>query len=74
MTFGWELVVLHTAPSMLGIIFGVCLDVMWTFEQRTFYIGSIFVSFAKQPMEIIQDQLPTKECICAKKLHLTLDI
>jgi hypothetical protein len=36
MTFGRELVVLLTKLSM----FGACMEVVWRFEQRTFYIGS----------------------------------
>jgi hypothetical protein len=36
---------LHTRPSMCTK-FGVCLEiVVWSFEQRTFYIGSLRVKF-----------------------------
>ena len=38
---GWELVVLHTTPSMFGKL--SCLEVVWRFERRTFYIGSLSV-------------------------------
>jgi hypothetical protein len=36
MSFGRELVVLLTKPSMCG----ACMEVGWRFEDRTFYIGS----------------------------------
>ena len=38
MTFGQELVVLHTTPFMFGKFFDACLEVAWTFKRRTFYI------------------------------------
>ena len=40
MTFGRELVVLDTTPTCL-VISGACLEVVWRFQQRTFYIGSL---------------------------------
>ena len=39
MTFGEELVVLHTTPSMFGKFFDECLEVVWTFRRRTFYLA-----------------------------------
>ena len=39
------MVALHTRPSMCTNS-GVCLEiVVWSFEQRTFYIGSLRVKF-----------------------------
>ena len=43
MTFGRELVVLLTKPSMVGKLWVHVLEVVWRFEQRTFYIGSLRV-------------------------------
>jgi hypothetical protein len=40
MSFGRELVVLLTKPSMFGKFVVACVEVVWRFEQRTFYIGS----------------------------------
>jgi S1-C subfamily serine protease len=43
-TFGLEFIVLHTTPSIFNEFSGACLKVMWTFQQRTFYIGSLRVN------------------------------
>ena len=40
MTFGRELVVLLAKPSMLGKFLVHAWEVVWRFEQRTFYFGS----------------------------------
>jgi hypothetical protein len=41
MTFGRELVVLLTKPSIFGeFLVHACMEVVWRLEQRTFYIGS----------------------------------
>jgi hypothetical protein len=40
MSFGRELVVLLTKPSMFGKVCGACVEVGWRFEHGTFYIGS----------------------------------
>ena len=39
MTFGRELVVLLTKPSMFGKLEVHALEVVWRFEPITFYIG-----------------------------------
>ena len=36
-----ELVVLHIKLSMFDEVFGACLESVWKFERRTFYIGSL---------------------------------
>ena len=41
MTLKWELLVLHKIPSMFGKI--LVHEVVWRFEQRTFYFGSLRV-------------------------------
>ena len=40
MTFGQELVVLDTTPSMFGKFFDACLKVVWRFAGKTFFIYS----------------------------------
>ena len=49
MSFGWELVVLHTRPSMFGN-----WDIVWRFEQRTFYIGSLRVKLILACQEVLK--------------------
>ena len=43
MSFGRELVVMLTKPSMFGKLEVHVLEVVWRFEPITFYIGSLRV-------------------------------
>ena len=54
MTFGWDLVVLHTMRSMFGNFRSACLEVVWRFEQRTFYIGLLRVKFILACQEVLK--------------------
>ena len=56
MTFGRELVVLLTKPSM----FGKFLVHAWRFEQRTFYIGSWRVKLILACQEFFERTLGSK--------------
>ena len=54
MTFGRELVVLHMKPSMSGKFWVHAMRLVWIFEQRTFYIGSLRVKLILACQEVLK--------------------
>jgi hypothetical protein len=50
--FAREFVVLHTTTSMFSKFCGACLEVVWRFEQRTFYKGSLRIKLTLACQEV----------------------
>ena len=44
----------QTTPSMFGEVFGACKEIVWRFEQRTFYFGSLRVQLSFICQEVLK--------------------
>jgi len=53
-SFGQELVVFHIKLSMLSKFFGACLESVWRFERRSFYIDLLGAKLILAPLGMLK--------------------